>query len=283
MICFAVYNRRVLASGSLVRRLMTGRLARMVSFGCTETVCYFISSSTYSNTGLLAGTGKSVLWYVTHAASSPFPDASTVSSCIIDILAANSSSELCVAYFYFDFKDEKKKSLSGLLSSLVFQLSASSRECFDILRNARARVQKMNNNTFSKIHAHAHLRPTDDMLIEYLEAMLRASSEIFIVLDALDECPEVKRASDVFPFLQRLVALEIRGVHILVTSRPESDIRRHMNQIASHCLDLHTMHEHSTDLALYISHELSLEIYADWPQHVRLHAEKMLFEKARGM
>jgi hypothetical protein len=216
--------------------------------------------------------------------SSVLSDIFPLSSCIINALATNYSSKRSVIYFYFDFKDEQKQSRSGLLSSLVFQLAANSRRCFDILTDTRARVQKMNGTMISKMHAHAYLHPTDEMLFECLESMLHASSEIFIILDALDECPEAKRASDILPLLNRLVSLGITGLHLLVTSRPERDIRRCISPLSSHHLDLSNTHEHKEDLARFISHELlSSEHYEDWPLNVKSQAKEILVEKAKGM
>jgi hypothetical protein len=38
-----------------------------------------------------------------------------------------------MAYYYFDFRDVKKQTRNGLLSSLLFQLSAESDSCYEIL------------------------------------------------------------------------------------------------------------------------------------------------------
>jgi hypothetical protein len=136
----------------------------------------------------------------------------------------------------------------------------------------------------SKIRAHAHLHPTDEMLFECLESMLRASSELFIILDALDECPETTRASEVFPLINKPISLGIPGLHLLVTSRPECDIRRCMELLSTHFVDLSNTQEHKEDLECLISHEIfSSEYYAEWPLNFKSQAEKILVEKARGM
>jgi hypothetical protein len=38
-----------------------------------------------------------------------------------------------MAYYYFDFRDVKKQHRYGLLSSLLYQLSAESDSCYEIL------------------------------------------------------------------------------------------------------------------------------------------------------
>jgi hypothetical protein len=123
------------------------------------------------------------------------------------------------------------------------------------------------------------------MLFACLESMLRVSPKIFIILDALDECPVNARESDILPFLQRLVDLEIHGLHLFVTSRPERDIRRRMDMFSSHFLDLHSASEHDDALAHYVSTELSSERYRahHWPLNIKDQAEKALSKKAKGM
>jgi hypothetical protein len=211
------------------------------------------------------------------------PDAPLRSSSVIDRLEDSERQSLTV-YFDFDFKDERKQSLSGLLASLVFQLATCSRACFDILTVARARTQKIRDGMPNKSHAGAHLHATDDLLIECVESMLRASSEIFIIIDALDECPETTRETDYLPFLRKLVAFGIPGLHLFVTSRPERDILLCMDNLASHPLDLNKAHERNGELLRFISHELSSPIYyRNWPLEIKAQAERILVEKARGM
>jgi hypothetical protein len=211
-------------------------------------------------------------------------DAPSRSSSVIDRLAAASKPGSYVIYFYFDFKDERKQALSGLLSSLIIQLAAYSRPCFDILIDARARAQESRDIIPNKSLGNSHVHATDDILFDCLESMLLVSSDIFIILDALDECPEVTREIDTFPFLRKLVGLGVSGLRLLVTSRPERDIRRCMQTLTSHPLDLDKAHEQNGELSRFIYHELSSpDHYQNWPHKIKLQAERVLVEKARGM
>ena len=81
----------------------------------------------------LAGSGKSVIWFV-------FPRLLPVanlffssSSVIQDIMAVCETGSAIMAYFYFDFKDLRKQTCHDLLLSLVSQLSTRSSPCCDIL------------------------------------------------------------------------------------------------------------------------------------------------------
>jgi hypothetical protein len=82
----------------------------------------------------LAGSGKSVLWFVAIKYHQSRVTYGGVSSTIIqDIIALRDSGSVSMAYFYFDFRDSNKQNRRDLLSSLVTQLSSRSDRCFDLL------------------------------------------------------------------------------------------------------------------------------------------------------
>src|ERR1700761_1723753 len=85
-----------------------------------------------------------------------------------------------MAYFYFDFRDLDKQSCHDLLRSLVSQLSTRSSPYCDILYRAYER------------HEDGTRQPSDDTLKGCLKEMLTLPGQgpIFIILDALDECPD---------------------------------------------------------------------------------------------
>ncbi|KAI0030114.1 hypothetical protein K488DRAFT_72460 [Vararia minispora EC-137] len=195
---------------------------------------------------------------------------SVLSSCIIEALS--SETEATVLYFYFDFKETKKQTIIGLLSSLVFQLGTLSPQCHNILRTTR------------KEHR-SRLKPNKDILFSCLENMLRVSSKIFVVIDALDECPEPDRyrGNGLFPTLRRLRNLGIDGLHLLMTSRPEHDIKEFMSGLYTHSLDIHSASGHAGDLARYIDQELLHPSYSKWPHHIKSLAKEILNSKANSM
>ena len=84
-----------------------------------------------------------------------------------------------MAYFYFDFKDLRKQTCRDLLLSFVSQLSTRSSSCCAILHRVY------------EAHDDGTRQPSDDTLKECLKQMLTLAGQgpIFIVLDALDECP----------------------------------------------------------------------------------------------
>ncbi|KAH9052696.1 hypothetical protein EDB87DRAFT_1826064 [Lactarius vividus] len=168
------------------------------------------------------------------------------SSIIQDIMVVCEAGSAILAYFYFDFKDLSKQTCRDLLLSLVSQLSTSSSLYCGILHHVY---------TSHKKGAH---QPSDDTLKECLKEMLRLPGQgpIFIVLDALDECPNSSGIpsprDEVLQLVKELVELDLQALHICVTSRPEVDIRAVLEPLAFRSVSLHNQSGQQTDIADYV-------------------------------
>jgi hypothetical protein len=151
-----------------------------------------------------------------------------------------------MAYFYFDFKDLRKQTCHDLLRSLVFQLSTDSSTCCAILHRVY------------KAHKDGTQQPSDDTLKECLKEMLRllAQGQVFIVLDALDECPGSSGLppprSEVLQLVKELVYLRLPELYICATSRPEVDIRAVLQPLAFRSVSLHDESGQKDDIADYV-------------------------------
>ncbi|KAN0139154.1 hypothetical protein V8E53_003043 [Lactarius tabidus] len=168
------------------------------------------------------------------------------SSVIQDIMAVCDTGSAIMAYFYFDFKDLRKQTCHDLLLSLVTQLSTDSSPCCDILHRVY------------KVHKDGAQQPSDDTLKECLKEMLRllTQGQVFLVLDALDECPDSSGLppprSEVLQLVKELVDLRLRGLHICATSRPEVDIRAVLQPLAFRSVSLHDESGQKSDIADYV-------------------------------
>ena len=157
-----------------------------------------------------------------------------------------------MAYFYFDSWELNKQTCHDLLRSLIFQFSTRSSPCEDILYH------------IYKTHENGDRQPTDETLKEYLKKMLRLPGQgpIFIILDALDECPESpglpSPRNEVLQLVKELVDIHLQGLHICVTSRPEVDIRAVLEPLASHSVSLHDESGQKADIADYIRRVVNL-------------------------
>ncbi|KAF8256927.1 ankyrin repeat-containing domain protein [Lactarius quietus] len=172
---------------------------------------------------------------------------SVISSSVIqDITGVCETGSAIMAYFYFDFRDLNKQTCRDLLRSLVFQLSTHSSPCCDIL------------HYMYKTHKDGTQQPSDNTLKECLKDMLRlpAHGPTFIILDAIDECPDFPGLppprSEVLQLVKELVDLRLRGLYICATSRPEVDIRDVFEPLAFRSISLHDESGQKTDIADYV-------------------------------
>ena len=168
------------------------------------------------------------------------------SAIIKDVEGVHEAGLATLAYYYFDFRDVKKQDCYGLLSSLVSQLSAESDSCFDIL------------SRFYSDHGRGIRKPDIDALKKCMTDMLSLASQapIFIIVDALDECPNFpgrpSARGEVLELIEEVVALKLPNVHLCVASRPEMDIRRVLEPSTSLRISLHDESGQKDDIIKYI-------------------------------
>jgi hypothetical protein len=152
-----------------------------------------------------------------------------------------------VAYYYFDFRDAAKQDVRGLLSSLVVQLCAMSDLCYDIL-----------SDLYSKHNVGLRL-PDDDSLTQCLKDMVKLPGlpPIYLIVDALDECPDTSGAPSprelVLDLVVDLVDSHLPNLRICIMSRAEADIQEVLGPLASYSVSLHDEDGQKQDIAEYIS------------------------------
>lgn len=131
--------------------------------------------------------------------------------------------------------------------------------------------------------------PNLDTLEICLRDILRAvtaelNQDLYIVLEALDECSVQARRVELLPLLRSMASWKIPGVHIMVTSRPEVDIRDCMARLQTHRTDLHDEPDQALDLRQYINDVFSSDPdFSDWSPSLVHMASNMLDSRADGM
>jgi len=109
-----------------------------------------------------------------------------VSSTIIEEIESMCKSGLAsLAIYYYDFREDQKKDLRGLLSSVLFQLCDQSDSYHDIL------------STFYSTHRHGKQSPSDDELVQCFKDLLNLPGQapIILIVDGVDECPNTSSLS----------------------------------------------------------------------------------------
>jgi hypothetical protein len=128
-------------------------------------------------------------------------------------------------------------------------------------------------------------------MVECLKEMLslEAQPPIYIILDALDECPVTSTVppparEEVLAFVDELVALHLPNLHICVTSRPEHDIRAVLERLTEHPVSLHDESGQQEDITNYVvSFVRSNQRMMRWREEDKNLVIKTLSEKANGM
>jgi hypothetical protein len=200
------------------------------------------------------------------------------SAIIQDIERMDAAGLATMAYYYFDFRDVKKQDCYGLLSSLVLQLSAESDSCYNIL----SQLYSDNKNGMRE--------PDIDSLKECMKDMLNLPGQcpIYIIVDALDECPNLSGTpsarEEVLELVGELVDLELPNLHLCVASRPEIDIRLVLDPLAAFKISLHEEIGQKEDIVKYIKSV----VYSDrnmqrWNEDDRQLVVVTLSDKADGM
>ncbi|KAI9435531.1 ankyrin repeat-containing domain protein [Lactarius indigo] len=210
------------------------------------------------------GSGKSIL-------------CSTIIQKIVNLRGAGSA---LMAYFYFDFKDLDKQHRRNLLPSLLVQLSAQSRLYCDIL------------SQLYYAYDNGAQRPSDSVMTRCLKDMLRVptQSPIYIILDALDECPNSSGIpsprEQVLCLVKELVDLRLPYLRICVTSRPEFDIQATLGPLALHRVSLHEESGQKTDIINYVHavvYSESETMMKKWREDDKKIVAETLSAKADGM
>ena len=146
---------------------------------------------------------------------------------IHDIKTTFNVGSVFIAYFFFDFKDTEKQIPRALLTSLLVQLSDQS----DIFRDALLSLYLA--------HEQGSEQPTNDSLTECFKQMLMITEQepIYLIIDALDECPGdlgvPSSREKVFELVKELVELRRPNLRLCITSRPEFDIRATLQPLAT--------------------------------------------------
>ena len=203
------------------------------------------------------------------------------SSAIIQKLTAlDEAGSASIAYFYFDFRNIDKRSRSNLLSSLLAQLSAHSDPFCDIL------------SRLYKAHDNGARQPSDSALMCCLKEMLTRPDQgpIYLILDALDECPKTSglpsKRQQILDLIRDLVDLRLPNLHACVTSRPEVDIKDVLETLTSHSVSLHDESGQQRDIAEYVQsvvHSNSNREIRRWRDADKDLVIKTLSERADGI
>jgi hypothetical protein len=203
---------------------------------------------------------------------------SASSTVIEDVDSMRKAGLASLAFFYFDFREDQKKTLRGLLSSLLVQLCHQCNSYYDVLFK------------FYSEHARGLRHPSDDALVKCLKDLIKLPGQapVYLIVDALDECPNTSAnptpRAEVLNLLEDLINSQFPNLRIWVTSRPETDIKDVLGPLVFRSVSLHEQSEQRRDIEEYIKSAINTH-----PKNKKWKAEHkqlvidVLTKKADGM
>ena len=202
-----------------------------------------------------------------------------ISSTIIDNIDNMTKSGLAsLAFFYCDFREDEKRDLRGLLSSLLVQLSHQSDTYSQIL------------SRFYSEHANGSKHPSDDQLVQCLKDILGVSGQatVYLIIDGLDECSNTSTMPSprekVLNLLKGLMDSQLPNLRICVTSRPEIDIKAVLESLTLHSISLHNEGGQMEDIDNYIKSVVNMDSnMRRWKTADKELVIDVLIEKSDGM
>jgi ankyrin repeat domain-containing protein 50 len=183
-----------------------------------------------------------------------------------------SNPRIGIAFFFFVFDNESKQDVSAMLRALILQLSSQ---------------RKDSHGLVSRLHdTYRNTTPPDHALFDCLHQLIRMFDHVYVLLDALDESPRDKHRGNVLQGLVDLRAWSEPGLHLLVTSRDEPDIRDMLcNELGASIDEAVSMKNESVDrdIAAFVSQHLKdNRKLRKWKNH-HDRIEAAFAERAKGV
>jgi hypothetical protein len=176
--------------------------------------------------------------------------------------------EASFAFFYFTFSDSRKQSDGDLLRSLVAQVGWR--------EPGLSMLQQAYRNAKRSV-------PGPDELHRILLASVRSCSKVYVLADAIDECPEDHGIrQSVLARIERLTQ-DAPNLSILTTSRELDKIHRSMKALAAEPLPVITRAV-DADIKVYLTTQMSRDqSLLELSPEMRTLAETTIASQADGM
>jgi len=181
-----------------------------------------------------------------------------------------------LAYFYFSFSETEKQSTENMLRSLIVQLCGGRPDTPKPLLDLH-------------LYRDKNLQPGLEKLEETLQASTQDFKNVYIVVDALDECPRANGERDkLLKHLENIHKWNLANLHVLYTSRPEPDIEAELAPLFSRpttsIIDLQKRREEvNRDIGTYIDQKIASSDFRTWPPETKKEVKAALTDKADGM
>lgn len=126
--------------------------------------------------------------------------------------------------------------------------------------------------------------PSTQELFPILSTITRHLEDLFVVIDALDEFAKLEERQDLLVTIEEIHSWSLPNVHLLVTSRPESDIEVKLALLANPKPISIQGSQVDSHINLHIKAQLAKDTKLQkLPNEVKAEIEETLSTKANGM
>lgn len=196
-----------------------------------------------------------------------------LTSTIIEHIKENCLQPGCaLGYYYFDFNDPEKRKVDSFVASIIAQLCSQ-------LPSIPQRL----SNMWLECHE-GRQRPLLSKLMRELRCLLQDFVGMFLVIDALDECPDDGEREALLEVITEIHSWQAQQLHLLTTSRQQTDIEDVLKPLLTMKAISICDEQVNADVKILVTHEVgNLAKKNRWPPILKSEVEEALLNGANGM
>lgn len=200
-----------------------------------------------------------------------------LSATVVEDLTMSKTCLQALLYFFFDFSQTTKEIFENAVRSLILQLYFKS-----------APAQKHLDSLYTTDCKGGNSQPSIESLREIFTNMAEEVGEVWIVIDALDECRAKNEQQLLLKWIKDLRRSQT-NVHLLATSRPEPEIQFTIEEISRQQDTIRILIQSDLvkkDISAYVRAKVEKSPQLrKWKSNptVQREIENTLIEKANGM
>ncbi|KAH6637503.1 ankyrin repeat-containing domain protein [Boeremia exigua] len=189
-------------------------------------------------------------------------------SSVVETLTAHCQQDRTrtLAYYFFEFGSRAKGTADSFLRSILSQTIAQN----EVVPNA---VQTLYTESSGGVRG-----PSEKRLLEVLHAVLNASKDVYLIVDAVDES---ENRTEILGILRQLELWAIPSLHLMATSRSEEEFE---NSFQGFCQVSLEGKMHIRDIRKYTRQRMQDgRAWSKWPINVQKGIAKVVVRKAGDM